>query len=215
MGLFNFDKNAILGKVFSAASNVLSTASRALGSAARTSARASKAASSIGKSRPSVPTGSIPTGSIPTPSPAPVKPVAPIQTTNIEPPVGRPIAPDSDRPVAPILPDTITPDAATIGKLMAEIEKLKKERDFLLQAQQTKDSKPFGAAGVSSNAASFEQQMEVAAAIDAERASNPEGDEKELRQRAIDKLYYPEDEGEGIPDDADELAGLEPGPIPF
>lgn len=210
MGLFNFDKNAILGKVFSAASNVLSTASRALGSAARTSARASKAASSIGKSRPSMPTGSIPT-----PSPAPVKPVAPIQTTNIEPPIGRPIAPDSDRPVAPILPETITPDAATLGKLMAEIEKLKKERDFLLQAQQTKDNKPFGAAGVSSDAASFEQQMDVAAAIDAKRAANPSGDEKELRQQAIDEYYYPEDEGEGFPDDYDELAGLEPGPIPF
>lgn len=210
MGLFNFDKNAILGKVFSAASNVLSTASRALGSAARTSARASKAASSIGKSRPSMPTGSIPT-----PSPAPVKPVAPIQTTNIEPPVGRPIAPDSDRPVAPILPETITPDAATIGKLMAEIEKLKKERDFLLQAQQTKDNKPFGAAGVSSDASSFEQQMDVAAAIDAKRAANPEGDEKELRQQAIDEYYYPEDETEGVPDYYDELSGLEPGPIPF
>lgn len=210
MGLFNFDKNAILGKVFSAASNVLSTASRALGSAARTSARASKAASSIGKSRPSMPTGSIPT-----PSPAPVKPVAPIQTTNIEPPVGRPIAPDNDRPVAPILPETITPDAATLGKLMAEIEKLKKERDFLLQAQQTKDNKPFGAAGVSSDAASFEQQMDVAAAIDAKRAANPSGDEKELRQQAIDEYYYPEDESEGVPDDYDELAGLEPGPIPF
>lgn len=210
MGLFNFDKNAILGTVFKAASNVFSTASRALGTAARTTARASKAASSIGKSRPSVPTGSIPT-----PSPAPVKPVAPIQTTNIEPPVGRPIAPDNDRPVAPILPETITPDAATIGKLMAEIEKLKKERDFLLQAQQTKDNKPFGAAGVSSDASSFEQQMDVAAAIDAKRAANPEGDEKELRQQAIDEYYYPEDEGEGFPDDMDELAGLEPGPIPF
>ena len=210
MGLFNFDKNAILGTVFKAASNVLSTASKALGSAARTSARASKVASSIGKSRPSVPTGSIPT-----PSPAPVKPVAPIQTTNIEPPVGRPIAPDSDRPVAPILPDTITPDAATLEKLMAEIEKLKKERDFLLQAQQTKDNKPFGAAGVSSDAASFEQQMDVAAAIDAKRAANPEGDEKELRQQAIDEYYYPEDESEGFPDNFDELAGLELGPIPF
>ena len=210
MGLFNFDKNAILGTVFKAASNVLNTASRALGSAARTSARASKAASSIGKSRPSMPAGSIPK-----PSPAPVKPVAPMQTTNIEPPVGRPIAPDSDRPVAPILPETITPDAATIGKLMAEIEKLKKERDFLLQAQQTKDNKPFGAAGVSSDASSFEQQMDVAAAIDAKRAAHPEGDEKELRQQAIDEYYYPEDEGEGFPDDIDELAGLEPGPIPF
>lgn len=210
MGLFNFDKNAILGKVFGAASNVLSTASGALGSAARTSARASRAASSIGKSRPSMPTGSIPT-----PSPAPVKPVAPIQTTNIEPPVGRPIAPDSDRPVAPILPDTITPDAATIGKLMAEIEKLKKERDFLLQAQQTKDNKPFGAAGVSSDASAFEAQLDVAAAIDAKRAANPEGDEKELRQQAIDEYYYPEDEEFGYPDDYNELSGLEPGPIPF
>ena len=210
MGLFNFDKNALLGKAFSAASKVFSTASRALGSAARTSARASKAASSIGKSRPSVPTGSMPS----TPSASVPAPVKPVQQTGIEPPVVKPIAPDSDRPAPAIMPESITPDAATIGKLMEEIEKLKKERDFLLQAQQ-KDSKPFGAAGVSSNAASFEQQMEVAAAIDAERASNPEGDEKELRQRAIDKLYYPEDEGQGIPDDADELAGLEPGPIPF
>ena len=210
MGLFNFDKNAILGTVFRAASNVLSTASRAFGSAAKTSARASKAASSIGKSRPTVPAGSMPS----TPSasvPAPVKPVQ----TSIEPPIVKPIAPDSDRPVKPIMPETITPDAATIGKLMEEIEKLKKERDFLLQAQQTKDSKPFGAAGVSSDAAAFEQQMDVAAAIDAKRAANPEGDEKELRQQAIDEYYYPEDEGEGVPDDYDELAGLEPGPIPF
>lgn len=210
MGLFNFDKNAILGTVFKAASNVLSTASRALGSAARTSARASKAASSIGKSRPSAPAGSMPS----TPSAAVPAPVKPIQTTGIEPPVVRPIAPDSDRPAPTIMPEPITPDAATIGKLMAEIEKLKKERDFLLQAQQ-KDSKPFGAAGVSSDAASFEQQMDVAAAIDAKRAANPSGDEKELRQQAIDEYYYPEDEAEGIPDDYDELAGLEPGPIPF
>ena len=210
MALFNFDKNAILGTVFKAASNVLSTASRALGSAARTSARASKAASSIGKSMPYVPTGSTP--SSPSASiPAPVKPV---QTSGIEPPVVRPIAPDSDRPAPTIMPETITPDAATIGKLMAEIEKLKRERDFLLQAQQ-KDSKPFGAAGVSSDAAAFEQQMDVAAAIDAKRAANPEGDEKELRQQAIDEYYYPEDEAEGFPDDYDELAGLEPGPIPF
>lgn len=207
MGLFNFDKNKILGTVFKAASNVLSTASRALGSAARTSAKASKAASSIGKSRPSVPAGSMPSASVP----APVKPVQ----TSIEPPIVKPIAPDSDRPVKPIIPETITPDAATIGKLMEEIEKLKRERDFLLQAQQTKDSKPFGAAGVSSDAAAFEQQMDVAAAIDAKRAANPEGDEKELRQQAIDEYYYPEDEGEGFPDDIDELAGLEPGPIPF
>lgn len=210
MGLFNFDKNAILGTVFKAASNVLSTASRALGSAARTSARASKVASSIGKSRPSAPAGSMPS----TPSAAVPAPVKPIQTTGIEPPVVRPIAPDSDRPAPTIMPETITPDAATIGKLMAEIEKLKKERDFLLQAQQTKD-KPFGAASVSSDASTFEQQMDVAAAIDAKRAANPEGDEKELRQQAIDEYYYPEDEGEGIPDDYDELAGLEPGPIPF
>ena len=210
MALFNFDKNAILGTVFKAASNVLSTASRALGSAARTSARASKAASSIGKSRPSAPAGSMPS----TPSAAVPAPVKPIQVTGIEPPVVKPIAPDSDRPAPTIMPETITPDAATIGKLMAEIEKLKKERDFLLQAQQ-KDSKPFGAAGVSNDAASFEQQMDVAAAIDAKRAANPEGDEKELRQQAIDEYYYPEDEGEGVPDDYDELAGLEPGPIPF
>lgn len=211
MALFNFDKNAILGTVFKAASNVLSTASRALGSAARTSARASKAASSIGKSRPYVPTGSTP--SAPSSSvPAPVKPV---QTSGIEPPVVKPISPTSDRPAPAIMPDTITPDAATIGKLMAEIEKLKKERDFLLQAQQSKDSKPFGAAGVSNDAASFEQQMDVAAAIDAKRAANPEGDEKELRQQAIDEYYYPEDEQDGVPDDYDELAGLEPGPIPF
>ena len=210
MGLFNFDKNAILGTVFKAASNVLSTASRALGSAARTSARASKVASSIGKSRPSAHAGSMPS----TPSasvPAPVKPVQ----TSIEPPIVKPIAPDSDRPAPTIMPETITPDAATIGQLMAEIEKLKKERDFLLQAQQAKDNKPFGAAGVSSNAAAFEQQMDVAAAIDAKRAANPSGDEKELRQQAIDEYYYPEDEGEGVPDDYDELAGLEPGPIPF
>ena len=210
MGLFNFDKNAILGTVFKAASNVLSTASRALGSAARTSARASKAASSIGKSRPSAPAGSMPT----TPSAAVPAPVKPVQTS-IEPPIVKPISPDSDRPAPAIMPETITPDAATIGKLMAEIEKLKKERDFLLQAQQTKDNKPFGAAGVSSDASSFEQQMDVAAAIDAKRAANPEGDEKELRQQAIDEYYYPEDEGEGFPDDIDELAGLEPGPIPF
>lgn len=210
MALFNFDKNAILGTVFKATSNVLSTASRALGSAARTSARASKAASSIGKSRPSAPAGSMPS----TPSAAVPAPVKPIQVTGIEPPVVRPIAPDSDRPAPTIMPEPITPDAATLGKLMAEIEKLKKERDFLLQAQQ-KDSKPFGAAGVSSDAAAFEQQMDVAAAIDAKRAANPEGDEKELRQQAIDEYYYPEDEAEGVPDDYDELAGLEPGPIPF
>ena len=210
MALFNFDKNAILGTVFKAASSVLSTVSRALGSAARTSARASKAASSIGKSRPYVPTGSTPS----TPSSSVPAPVKPVQASGIEPQIVKPIAPDSDRPAPAIMPEPITPDAATLGKLMAEIEKLKKERDFLLQAQQ-KDSKPFGAAGVSSDAASFEQQMDVAAAIDAKRAANPEGDEKELRQQAIDEYYYPEDEGEGVPDDYDELAELEPGPIPF
>lgn len=211
MGLFNFDKNAILGTVFKAASNVLSTASRALGSAARTSARASKAASSIGKSRPSAPAGSMPS----TPSASVPAPVKPVQTSGIEPPIVKPIAPDSDRPAPAIMPETITPDAATIGQLMAEIEKLKKERDFLLQAQQTKDNKPFGAAGVSSNAASFEAQMDVAAAIDNKRAANPDADEKELRQQAIDEYYYPEDEDQGLPDDYEELAGLEPGPIPF
>lgn len=211
MGLFNFDKNAILGTVFKAASNVLSTASRALGSAARTSARASKVASSIGKSRPSASAGSMPS----TPSASVPAPVKPIQTTGIEPPVVKPISADNDRPAPAIMPEPITPDAATLGKLMAEIEKLKKERDFLLQAQKSKDSKPFGAAGVSSDAAAFEQQMDVAAAIDAKRAANPSGDEKELRQQAIDEYYYPEDEGEGVPDDYDELAGLEPGPIPF
>lgn len=211
MGLFNFDKNAILGTVFKAASNVLNTTSRALGSAARTSARASKVASSIGKSRPSAPAGSMPS----TPSAAVPAPVKPVQTSGIEPPVVKPISADSDRPAPAIMPETITPDAASIKQLMAEIEKLKKERDFLLQAQQAKDNKPFGAAGVSSNAASFEAQMDVAAAIDNKRAANPGADEKELRQQAIDEYYYPEDEGEGIPDDYDELAGLEPGPIPF
>ena len=210
MGLFNIDKNAILGTVFKAASNVFSTASRALGSAARTTARASKAASSIGKSRPTVKTGTMPAT-----APAQVKPVAPVQATEIEPPIAKPITPGSDKPIAPVLPETITPDGATIAKLMAEIEKLKKERDFLLQAQQAKDNKPFGAAGVSSDAAAFEQQMDVAAAIDAKRAANPEGDEKELRQQAIDEYYYPEDEEFGYPDDYNELSGLEPGPIPF
>lgn len=211
MGLFNFDKNAILGTVFKAASNVLSTASRALGSAARTSARASKVASSIGKSRPSAPAGSMPS----TPSASVPAPVKPVQTTGIEPPVVRPIAPDNDRPAPTITPETITPDAATIAKLMAEIEKLKNERDFLLQAQQTKSSKPFGAADISSNASTFEKQMDIKAAIDAKRASDAEGDDKELRQQAIDNYYYPEDEMEGAPDDSDELADLKPGPIPF
>ena len=205
MGLFNFDKNAILGTVFKAASNVLSTASRALGSAARTSARASKAASSIGKSRPSAPAGSMPS----TPSasiPAPVKPVQ----TSIEPPVVKPIAPDSDRPAPTIMPGPMAPDLAA---LQAEIEKLKAERDFLLQHQA--DSKPFGAAAISSNADTFEDQMAVKAAIDAKRAANPDADEKETRLQAIDEYYYPEDEGAGTPDSAGELNNLTPGPNPF
>lgn len=202
MGLFNFDNNAILGTVFKAASNVLSTASRALGSAARTSARASKAASSIGKSRPSDPMPSTPSASIP----APVKPVQ----TSIEPPVVKPIAPDSDRPAPTIMPEPMAPDLAA---LQAEIEKLKAERDFLLQHQA--DSKPFGAAAISPNADTFEDQMAVKAAIDAKRAANPDADEKETRLQAIDEYYYPEDEGAGTPDSAGELNNLTPGPNPF
>lgn len=201
MGIFNFDKNAILGTVFRAASNVLSTASRALGSAARTSARASKVASSIGKSRPSAPAGS-PSASVP----APVKPVQ----TSIEPPVVKPIAADSDRPAPTIMPEPIAPDLAA---LQAEIEKLKAERDFLLQHQA--DSKPFGAAAISPNANTFEDQMAVKAAIDAKRAANPDADEKETRLQAIDEYYYPEDEGAGTPDSAGELNNLTPGPNPF
>lgn len=205
MGLFNFDRNKILGAVFQAASNVLNTASRALGSAAKTAKKVSAASSNIGKT-PIVQ---------PTAKPVAPAPVAPIQVTEGEPDVGKPIAPGSSKPMAPVAPEPLTADAGTIAKLMAEIEKLKKERDFLLQAQQAKDSKPFGAASVSANAASFEQQMDVAAAIDSKRAANPQGDDKELRQQAIDEYYYPEDEEGGYPDDIDELAGIEPGPIPF
>ena len=183
MGLFNFDKNKILGGVFGAVSNVFGAASRALSSTARQAAKVSRSAQSLGKAPQTS-----------TPSPAPTA---------------------TAKPTAPIAPEPLAPDAGTIAKLMAEIEKLKKERDFLLQAQQAKDSKPFGAASVSSKASTFEQQMDVAAAIDAKRAANPEGDEKELRQQAIDEYYYPEDEGAGVPDDAADLAGLKPGPIPF
>lgn len=205
MGLFNFDKNKILGAVFQTASNVLNTASRALGSAAKTAKKVSTASSNIGKTPVVQPTA----------KPAAPAPVAPVQVTEGEPDLGKPIAPGSSKPMAPVAPEPLTADAGTIAKLMAEIEKLKKERDFLLQAQQAKDSKPFGAANVSSNASSFEQQMDVAAAIDSKRAANPQGDDKELRQQAIDEYYYPEDEAEGYPDDIDELAGIEPGPIPF
>lgn len=215
MGLFNFDKQQILGKVFQAASNVFGTASRALGAAGRTAANVSKAASAIGRSRPT-PTTARPTATAaPTSSARPAAPVAPVQTTPIEPALPKPILPGSDRPQAPIAPEPLAPDAGTIQQLMAEIEQLKKQRDFLLQNQASKDSKPFGAADISSNASTFEKQMDIKAAIDAKRASDAEGDDKELRQQAIDEYYYPEDEEEGIPDNASELAGIEPGPIPF
>lgn len=208
MGLFNFDKNKILGGVFGAVSNVFGAASRALSSTARQAAKVSRSAQSLGKA---------PQTSAPSPAPTatakPTAPIAPVKVSEGEPAIGTAMVPGSDKPVAPIAPEPMTADAGAIAKLMAEIEKLKKERDFLLQAQ--KDSKPFGAASVSSDAATFEQQMDVAAAIDAKRAANPEGDEKELRQQAIDEYYYPEDEGDGVPDNAAELAGLEPGPIPF
>lgn len=210
MGLFNFDKNKILGGVFGAVSNVFGAASKALSSTARQAAKVSRSAQSLGKA---------PQTSTPSPAPTatakPTAPIAPAQVSEGEPAIGAAMVPGSDKPTAPIAPEPLAPDAGTIAKLMAEIEKLKKERDFLLQAQQAKDSKPFGAASVSSDASTFEQQMDVAAAIDAKRAANPEGDEKELRQQAIDEYYYPEDEGDGVPDDAAELAGLEPGPIPF
>lgn len=209
MGLFNFDKNKILGGVFGAVSNVFGAASRALSSTARQAAKVSRSAQSLGKA---------PQTSAPSPAPTatakPTAPIAPAQVSEGEPAIGAAMIPGSDKPTAPIAPEPLTADAGTIAKLMAEIEKLKKERDFLLQAQRAKD-KPFGAASVSSDAATFEQQMDVAAAIDAERAANPQGDKKELRQQAIDKYYYPEDEPSGVPDDAEELAGLEPGPIPF
>lgn len=216
MGLFNFDKQQILGKVFQAASNVFGSASKALDAVGRTATNVSKAASAIGRSRPT-PTTARPTATAaPTSSSRPAAPVAPVQTTPIEPALPKPILPGSDRPQAPIAPEPLATDAGTIQQLMAEIEKLKKERDFLLQQNQApKESKPFGAASISADASTFEQQMDVAAAIDAKRAANPQGNDKELRQQAIDEYYYPEDEEEGIPDNASELAGIEPGPIPF
>lgn len=201
MGLFNFDKNKILGTVFQSASNVLSATSRALGSAAKTFSKVSKTASSIGKAAPIVQ---------PTVKPVAPAPVAPVQVTEAEPPIGKPIAPGSDKPIQPIMPEPIAPDLAA---LQAEIEKLKAERDFLLQHQA--ESKPFGAAAISSNADTFEDQMAVKAAIDAKRAANPDADEKETRLQAIDEYYYPEDEGAGTPDSAGELNNLTPGPNPF
>ena len=201
MGLFNFDKNKILGTVFQAASNVLSATSRALGSAAKTASKVSKTASSIGKAAPTFQ---------PTVKPVAPAPVAPVQVTEAEPPIGKPIAPGSDKPIQPIMPEPIAPDLAA---LQAEIEKLKAERDFLLQHQA--ESKPFGAAAISSNADTFEDQMAVKAAIDAKRAANPDADEKETRLQAIDEYYYPEDEGAGTPDSAGELNNLTPGPNPF
>lgn len=208
MGLFNFDKNKILGTVFQAASNVFSATSRALGSAAKTVSKVSKTvskvsktASSIGKAAPIVQ---------PTVKPVAPAPVAPVQVTEAEPPIGKPIAPGSDKPIQPIMPEPIAPDLAA---LQAEIEKLKAERDFLLQHQA--DSKPFGAAAISPNADTFEDQMAVKAAIDAKRAANPDADEKETRLQAIDEYYYPEDEGAGTPDSAGELNNLTPGPNPF
>lgn len=210
MGLFNFDKNKILGGVFGAVSNVFGAASKALSSTARQAAKVSRSAQSLGKAPQTS-----------TPSPAqtatakPTAPIAPAQVSEGEPAIGAAMVPGSDKPTAPIAPDPLAPDAGTIAQLMAEIEKLKKERDFLLQAQQAKDSKPFGAADISGNASTFEKQMDIKAAIDAKRASDVEGDDKELRQQAIDEYYYPEDESYGAPDDSEELAGLKPGPIPF
>lgn len=210
MGLFNFDKNKILGGVFGAVSNVFGAASRALSSTARQAAKVSRSAQSLGKA---------PQTSTPSPAPTatakPTAPIAPAQVSEGEPAIGAAMVPGSDKPTAPIAPEPLAPDAGTIAQLMAEIEKLKKERDFLLQAQQAKDSKPFGAADISSNASTFEKQMDIKAAIDAKRASDAEGDAKELRQQAIDNYYYPEDESYGTPDDSEELAGLKPGPIPF
>ena len=210
MGLFNFDTNKILGGVFGAVSNVFGAASRALSSTARQAAKVSRSAQSFGKGPQTS-----------TPSPAqtatakPTAPIAPAQVSEGEPAIGAAMVPGSDKPTAPIAPEPLAPDAGTIAQLMAEIEKLKKERDFLLQAQQAKDSKPFGAADISSNASTFEKQMDIKAAIDAKRASDAKGDAKELRQQAIDNYYYPEDESYGTPDDSEELAELKPGPIPF
>lgn len=208
MGLFNFDKNAILGTVFKAASSVLGTASRALGAAASASARATKTAAAMGRqSRPNVKTTYQPT---PPPPPA----VAPAQAEGA-PDLGRPMMPGSDKPTPPIMPEPLTPDAGELAKLRAEIEQLKSQRDFLLQSQQAKDSKPFGAAAISASPDTFQQQMDIKAAIDNKRAANPGADDKETRLQAIDEYYYPEDEGAGAPDLAGELEQLEPGPNPF
>lgn len=207
MGLFNFDKNAILGTVFKAASSVLGTASRALGAAASASARVTRTAAAMGKqSRPTVQTTA-------TAKPAP--PVAPVQATPSEPDLGKLMQPGSDKPTPPIMPEPLAGDAAAeLAKLREEVEKLKSQRDFLLQAQQTKD-KPFGAAAISSDADTFQQQMDIKAAIDDKRAANPGADDKETRLQAIDEYYYAEDEGAGAPDLAGELEQLEPGPNPF
>lgn len=207
MGLFNFDKNKILGTVFKAASSVLGTASRALGAAASASARVTKTAAAMGKqSRPTVQTTA-------TAKPAP--PVAPVQATPSEPDLGKLMQPGSDKPTPPIMPEPLAGDAAAeLAKLREELEKLKSQRDFLLQAQQTKD-KPFGAATISSDADTFQQQMDIKAAIDDKRAANPGADDKETRLQAIDEYYYAEDEGAGAPDLAGELEQLEPGPNPF
>lgn len=207
MGLFNFDKNAILGTVFKAASSVLGTASRTLGAVASASARVTKTAAAMGKqSRPTVQTTA-------TAKPAP--PVAPVQATPSEPDLGKLMQPGSDKPTPPIMPEPLAGDAAAeLAKLREEIEKLKSQRDFLLQAQQTKD-KPFGAATISSDADTFQQQMDIKAAIDDKRAANPGADDKETRLQAIDEYYYAEDEGAGAPDLAGELEQLEPGPNPF
>ena len=207
MGLFNFDKNKILGTVFKAASSVLGTASRALGAAASASARVTRTAAAMGKqSRPTVQTTA-------TAKPAP--PVAPVQATPSEPDLGKLMQPGSDKPTPPIMPEPLAGDAAAeLAKLREELEKLKSQRDFLLQAQQTKD-KPFGAATISSDADTFQQQMDIKAAIDDKRAANPGADDKETRLQAIDEYYYAEDEGAGAPDLAGELEQLEPGPNPF
>lgn len=207
MGLFNFDKSKILGTVFGVASNVLGTASKALGSAARSAAKATKAAQSLGKK---------PTPMQTTATAKPAPPIAPVQITPSEPDLGQLMKPGSDKPTPPIMPEPLAGDtAAELAKLREEIEKLKSERDFLLQAQAQKDTKPFGAAAISANPDTFEKQMAVKAAIDDKRNSDTEADDKEARLQAIDEYYYPEDEAAGAPDLAGELANLEPGPNPF
>lgn len=210
MGLFNIDKNKILGTVFKTASSVLGTASRALGSAAKTATKVSKASAGIGKARPKAqPTVQ------PTARPVTPPPVAPARATETEPPIARPITPGSDRPIKPIAAEDLTPaTSADIAMLMAEIEKLKAERDFLLQNQG--NATPFGAAAVSANPDTFEKQMAVKAAIDNARAANPDADPEEVRLLAIDSANYPaEDEAAGYPDNYEELRELTPGPIPY